>query len=174
MHHHFRHSSFGKLYKLSECARHEIDKKIIDNLIKYNKYCQKHRKSSGYFKFTLREDANFNYLILVDIIYIDDNPILHIIDETIRFQVAKWLNNISAKHIWGTLQLFWIDVYIGPPNLIIHNASSNFVSKEFCQYVISMAIATKNVPVKAYWSIKMVEKYYTILQRAYKVIADDL
>lgn len=37
-----------------------------------------------------------------------------------------------------------------------------------------MAIATKNVLIKAYWLIKMSKRYYTVLQRAYKVIANDL
>lgn len=82
-----------------ERARHEIDKKIIDNLIKYCKHCQKYEKSLGHFKFTLKKNANFNYLILIDIMYIDGNLILYIVDEAIRFQVAKRLNNISAKHI---------------------------------------------------------------------------
>ena len=37
-----------------------------------------------------------------------------------------------------------------------------------------MATATKSVPVKAHWSIGMVERYYAVLQRAYKIIANDL
>ena len=37
-----------------------------------------------------------------------------------------------------------------------------------------MAIATKTVLVKAYWSIRIVEKYYSVLRRAYKIIVYDL
>ena len=37
-----------------------------------------------------------------------------------------------------------------------------------------MAITTKNVPVEAHWSIGIVERYQTVLRRAYKVIAADL
>lgn len=62
-----------------------IDKKIIHNLIKHYKYYQKYRESSNYFKFTLKKDTNFNYLILIDIIYIDNNLILYIINEITRF-----------------------------------------------------------------------------------------
>lgn len=89
LHCHFGHPSTGKLYKILEYADHETDKKIIDNLTKYCIHCQKHGKSLGQFKFTLKEDVNFNYLILVDIIYINGSLILHIVDETIRFQVAR-------------------------------------------------------------------------------------
>ena len=128
----------------------------------------------GRFKFILRDDVNFNYSIIVDIMYIDNSPILHIVDEATRFQAAKWLSNISAKHTWDILRLCWIDVYIGPPDYIIHDAGKNFISREFRQYAASMAITTKSVPVEAHWSIGMVERYHAVLRRAYKVIMDKL
>ena len=152
----------------------ETQKKIIDNPTKYCTHCQKHRKSPGRFKSIFKEDVNFNYSILVDIIYIDDNPILHVVDKATRFQAATWLNNMSAKHTWDTLRLCWIDVYIGPPDLITHDAGTNFVSKEFRKYAKSMAITTRSVPVGAHWSIGLVERYHPVLRRAYKVIAADL
>lgn len=37
--------------------------------------------------------------------YINSSLILHVVDETIAFQVAKWLNNLSIKNTWETLQL---------------------------------------------------------------------
>ena len=41
-------------------------------------------------------------------------------------------------------------MYIGPPKYITHNASKNFISKEFQQYTMAIAISIKAVPVKAY------------------------
>ena len=81
----FRHLCAKKLYKVLERARHEIDKKIIDNLIRYCTYCQKHGKSLTRFKFTLKEYTNFIFSILVNIMYIDSNSILHVVDEATRF-----------------------------------------------------------------------------------------
>lgn len=37
-----------------------------------------------------------------------------------------------------------------------------------------MAIATKSIPVKAHWSMKMVERYHIVLQRVYKMMVDNL
>ena len=82
--------------------------------------------------------------------YIDGSPILHIIDEATRFQAARWLQNISAKHTWDVLRACWIDTYIGPPDHITHDAGKNFVSKEFTGYANSIAISTKSVPVEAH------------------------
>ncbi len=61
--------------------------------------------------------------------YIDGHPILHIVDKATMFQAARCLKNISARHTWKTLRLSWIDVYIRPPDLIAHDAGTNFVSK---------------------------------------------
>jgi hypothetical protein len=41
-------------------------------------------------------------------------------------------------------------MYVGPPEYITHNANRNFISKEFQQYAMAMAILTKAVPVKAH------------------------
>jgi hypothetical protein len=37
--------------------------------------------------------------------YINDKPVLHIVDEATRFNTARWLENISAKATWTTLQI---------------------------------------------------------------------
>jgi hypothetical protein len=82
--------------------------------------------------------------------YIDGNPILHIIDEDTRYQAARWLRNISAKHTWDTLRSCWIDTYLGPPDHIVHDAGTNFTSKEFWGYAASLGIKIKSVPVECY------------------------
>jgi hypothetical protein len=128
--------------------------------MKYCSHCQLHGKSLGWFKFTLQADQDpiFNYSVYVDVMYIDCSPILHVIDEATRFQAAKWLRDLSAKHTWETLRYCWMDTYLGPPDLITHDAGKNFISKEFRQYASSLGITTKSVPVEAHWSIGMVER----------------
>lgn len=68
----------------------------------------------------------------------------------------------------------WIDVYIGPPDVITHDAGSNFASKEFRQNAQSMAIRTNEVPVEAHHSVGLVERYHMPLKRAYEIIAKEL
>jgi hypothetical protein len=67
----------------------------------------------------------------------------------------------------------WIDIYIGPPDYIIHNAGRNFISKEFQQYAMVMAILIKAVPVEVHWSIGLVERAHLALWRAYQIIIDE-
>ena len=96
------------------------------------------------------------------------------VDEATRYQAAQWLQNITAKHTWDIVRLCWIDVYLGPPDYIHHDAGKNFVSREFCQLATSLGSTTKSVPIEAHWSIGLVERYHAVLRQAYKVIMEDL
>ncbi|KHJ30188.1 hypothetical protein EV44_g3772 [Erysiphe necator] len=147
--------------------------KKISNV--YLNTTNEYRGAPNRFKFNLKDlDLQFNHLILVDIMYIDNNPVLHIVDEATNFQAARWLKNFSAKHTWDAIRACWIDTYIGPPNCIVADAAKNFVSKEFHHNASSMAISMKNVPVEAHWSIGKVERYHSCIRRAYKIIVEEL
>src|SRR6266705_7037621 len=67
LHRRFGHLSAKKLYKVLKYSGHDINKKAIDHLTKYCSYYQKYRHSPGRFKFTLREDLNFNHSMYIDI-----------------------------------------------------------------------------------------------------------
>jgi hypothetical protein len=106
--------------------------------------------------------------------YIENHLILHVIDDVTRFQAAKWLQNLIAKHTWKMLRICWIDVYLDSSDHILTDADKNFASREFRQFVISMTIITKAVFVEAHWSIDVVKRYHAELRRAYQMIFDDL
>ncbi|CCD52037.1 similar to putative integrase [Botrytis cinerea T4] len=175
LHRRFGHPSAHRLLRVLQRAGHsDVSQQEIDKLTKFCQYCQKHGKSPGRFKFSLKDDVDFNHSIIVDVMYIDTSPILHVIDEGTRFQAAQWLTNISAKHTFDTLRKCWMDTYTGPPDYIIHDAGKNFVSKEFIQYAATMSTKTKSVPIEAHWSIGAVERYHAVIKRAYAIIASEL
>jgi hypothetical protein len=174
LHRRFGHPSVERLQRVLNRAGHDLDKKALEYLTRYCIHCQKHGKSPGRFKFTLHDDVDFNYCIIVDIMYIDSAPLIHIVDQATRFQAGRWLQNISAKHTWDTLRACWIDTYLGPPDLIAHDAGKNFVSKEFKQYASTMGITTKSAPVEAHNSVGMVERYHGPLRRIYQIITSEI
>jgi hypothetical protein len=174
LHKRFNHSSTKKLYDLLERFDHEVKKSVLKKLSKFCIFCQKHEKSSRRFKFTLRDHVNFNFWIIVNVMYIENNFVLHVIDEATRFQAAKWLQNVNAKHIWNMLRLCWIDVYLSSSDHILHDANKNFVNKEFRQFVISMTIIIKSISIEAHWSIDIVKRYHVELRRTYQMIFENL
>jgi hypothetical protein len=42
-------------------------------------------KSLGRFKFTLKDDYNFNFEVIIDVMYLDGKPVLQVIDAAIFF-----------------------------------------------------------------------------------------
>jgi hypothetical protein len=91
LHRRFNHSSVKKLYDLLKRADHEVKKSALKKLSKFCIFCPKHEKSYEHFKFTLRDDVNmnFNYSVIINVMYIENNSILHVVDEATRFQIAK-------------------------------------------------------------------------------------
>ena len=63
-----------------------------------------------------------------------------------------------------------IDSYLGLLDLITTDARKNFISKEFKHYAATIGVTIKLVPVKLHNSIRMVERYYGPLRRAYQII----
>ncbi|KAI9044044.1 uncharacterized protein KD926_001866 [Aspergillus affinis] len=131
-------------------------------------------KSPGRFRFNLKDEAHFNFNIIVDIIYIDNMPLFYVVNEATRFQSGRWLKDISAKHTWDMLRMCWIDTYLGPPDLITHDAGKNFVSKEFKTYAKTINISTRSIPIEAHNSIGMIERYHSPLRRAYQIIIAEI
>ena len=58
------------LYQLLEWLGHVIELQVLQYLTKYYEQCQKQVLSPNRFAFTLKDDLDFNYNVIVDIIYI--------------------------------------------------------------------------------------------------------
>jgi di/tripeptidase len=122
----------------------------------------------------LFNDYEFNWCIVVDVMYLDSKPVLHVVDVATAFQAAKFLKDMSAKTTWDTLRICWIDVYQGPPDIIISDAGKNFASEEFRQHAATMDIDIKEIPVEAHNSVGKVERYHGPLRRAYEILSNEL
>ena len=178
LHRRFGHPSANRLVRTLEKAGYNgpEHRTVLQRITEFCEFCQKHSRSPGRFKFTLKDEDNayFNHTIVIDVFYIDGSPILQVVDEGTSFQAARWLANMSASHTWDMLRLCWIDVYVGPPDVIVHDAGTNFDSTEFRQNARAMSIQTKCVPVEAANSIGLVERYHAPLRRAYLIITVEL
>ncbi|OXV06292.1 hypothetical protein Egran_05940, partial [Elaphomyces granulatus] len=100
-------------------AGYDVDNEWIKYLTKVCEQCQLHGKAPGRFKFTLKDDHEFNYSIIVDIFYLEDGPVLHVVDSATAFNAGKFLREVSARTTWEALRICWIDAYQGPPEYIV-------------------------------------------------------
>ena len=81
---------------------------------------------------------------------------------------------MSAGCTWKTLKECWIDSYLGPPAYVVHDAGTNFASKEFRDNARVMNVKPKEVPVEAHNSIGLVERYHIPLRRAHNIISQEV
>lgn len=169
LHQRFSHPSAHRLYQLLKHVGDEPNHKVLDYLRKFCVHCKKYAKLPGRFKSTLRQDVIFNHSVIFDVMYLNNYPILHVVDEATRLQAARSLKNLLAQNTWDATKLCWIDTYLNP-DYIVHDAGTNFTSRELRHHDSSMDIITKSGPVEAYWSIRIFERYHSTLRRAYKVI----
>jgi len=55
---------------------YKVKVKAIKHLIKYYYYCQINQKSPSRFKFTLKDNYNFNFCIIINVIYLSGKLVL--------------------------------------------------------------------------------------------------
>lgn len=111
--------------------------------------------------------------MFVDIFYVDSKPILHVVDESTRYQAAWWLARVSAEAVWEAMRMCWIDVYLGPPDIITHDAGKQFMARAFQTNAELLHIETNSVPVESANYMSTVERYHTPVRRAFKIIREE-
>jgi hypothetical protein len=176
LHRRFGHPSAGRLLRLlSRAGYKEIQPELVKELTRICHFCQLNTKAPGRFKFSLKDDIDFNYEIIIDIMYLDGRPVLHIVDAATAFQAARFLRkDVSTKSVWEALRLCWIDVYLGPPDIIITDAGKQLTSTEFNQNARAISIEVREVPVEAHHSIGKVERYHVPIRRAFNILKEEL
>lgn len=112
--------------------------------------------------------------MIIDILKLDGKNTLHAVDEATAYQSGRFLSDMSARSVWNAFRACWIDVYLGPPDFVAHDAGTNLVSTEFRQNAKSMGIQIHEAPVEAHHSIGKVERYHVPLRRAYDIICIEL
>ncbi|KID81354.1 Ribonuclease H-like protein [Metarhizium guizhouense ARSEF 977] len=176
LHRRFGHPSVERLSRILTKVGQEFDSNLLKRLTDICHHCQLNAKAPGRFKFTIRDDHEFNHEIIVDIFFINGQPVLHVVDSATAFQAAKFLNNKEqkAKDLWDAIMTCWINTYLGPPEWIVHDAGKNFGSAEFKQYAKGLYIRVQEMPVEAHNSIGKAERYHGPLRRAYQIIDAEL
>lgn len=169
LHRRFVHPHVDKLFnalKQSEVSSITPEtRKMPDKIKQSYAACRENVQRPRRFKLILRDNVEFNQNIYVDIFYIDGKPVLHVVDEGTRSQAARWLPNVSSECLWKALRQCWIDAYLGPLDVIVHDAGKNFMVSAFAGNADMLYIATEPVPVEAANSMSIVDRYHAPLRR---------
>ena len=80
--------------KASDLTDYELWEAFRDEL---HGYTLQHLECAN--RVDLREDVNFNHSIIANVMFIEGSPVLHIVDEGTRYQAARWLKDMSVRHV---------------------------------------------------------------------------
>jgi hypothetical protein len=171
----FDYFSTRRLQTILDRFDHEINFRAIEYFIKYCHHCQIQENFSSRFNFTLKDDHEFNFNVIVNIFYLKikfdvNKPILHIMNEIICFQANRWLKNIIARHVWNQLPVCWINIYLESFDLIKWNTNKQFIVREFKQHAFNMSRKVNIVSIETHHSINMIKRYHELLRRVYAII----
>lgn len=173
----FCHPSSQKLFNLLRRARPEEATpetlKVLEDLSKRCDPCQRIQNAPTRFRVSFgAQDSRFNERLFIDIMYIGNDPVLHVVNEGTRFGAARFLRDVSTKTIWTTLLECWATIYTGLPNRIIVDQGSQF-GDLFISIGEASNVMVERTGIEAHSSLGLVERYHQPLRNTYrKIIAD--
>ena len=137
--------------------------------------CATYASKPRRFKITIGiDDLRFNHVLAVDVMYIRNKPILHVVDEATHYAAATFLRSMSAEDTWKALLRCWIRTYLGPPDHLRVDQGSNFISKHFLASADAEGIKVLEAPIESPSTMSHVERYHKPLRAAYMKIRDSL
>ena len=81
----FGHLLVQRLIRILQRAGHKVEQKAIEYLTQYCHQCQINSKAPGRFKFTFKDDREFNWCIVINVMYLDSKPVLYIVNKATVF-----------------------------------------------------------------------------------------
>lgn len=161
----FGHPNAHKLYNLLKRAElpdvDEYTQKILQKITRHCEACHTYAQAACRFNFLLRDENDLNSSMFVDIFYVSAKLIIHVVDEATRYLAASWLPSVSTESVWKSTRLFWIDIYIGLPDMVTHDAGKHFMANVFQSNAGLIKIETKSVRIEAPNATSFVEGYHT-------------
>lgn len=174
LHRQFFHPSSSKLFNLikrvSPNDATPETRAILEDLTKRRDPCQRIQHAPHRFRVTIgAENVRFNERIMMDIMYIGNAPILHIVDEATRFSAARFLPKVSSDCIWRVLLECWATIYTGLPNRILTDEGSQFGEK-FIHLAKLSNVEVNRTGVEAHSNLGIGERYHEPLRTTFRKI----
>ena len=142
--------------------------KELNKISRDCKTCLKYAQAPRRFRLTIgAEKLRFNHRVVVDTMFINNKPILHMVDEATHFSAACFLRNQSTSEIWKCIRKLWILTYMGPPDFLTVDQGTAYVSKEMKNNIAAAGIVLEEAPIENPGTIGVVERYHAPLKRAY-------
>ena len=165
LHRQFAHCSKEKLIRLIELSKYENDEDLKNEIKKVSEncnVCKIYRKAPPKPIVSLPLATRFNELIAMDIKFIEDKMVLHLIDLCTRFSVGTVIKSKDAKTIIEAIFKYWIQLFGAPEKILSDNGKefANELLREVCE---AFNIQPLSTPAESPWSNGVVERHNATL-----------
>lgn len=180
IHRNLGHPSVEKQMRVIEAAEIENlprkTRRKIQEIVDHCEACQLNKAKPRRFLFSLKDEliGEFNHVLQIDVVKIDDGNVLHAICSGTGFQQGSFLKNNTALETWKSLRRFWINVYAGAPDYIHTDAGTHFTGEDFMKAADSMGVVVKVAPTEGHERIGKIERSHAILRSVYSKLLIDL
>ena len=113
---------------------------------------------------------------MIDVFYVPlvtgiQIPFLGMLDDASVYHIARFLTGLTAAEVLQVLHDFWFGIF-GPPDEIMIDAQTSFLSDEFGDAMLSYGTAVKPIAGEAHWQLGKVENHDACLKYIHGRVSD--
>lgn len=178
LHRHFAHPPADRLAAILRRAGdpnvEQGTRAQLTELTKQCDICQRLARQPGRFRVTLPpDDVVFNRTVLLDVMYLDRRPLLHIIDKDTLFSAACFLNGETVEAVWQAYLDSWVCRYIGHAEAMHIDAAPQFRSAAWQALAQSAGTRLINSGVESHNALGSGERYHEYLRNIYRRVRSE-
>ena len=178
LHRHFFHPSTKKLYDLLK--RSELGKttenlrSIIDSVSKACVKCKKFSARPFHFRASFwDESVVYNHELVLDLMWLNGSPVLHVVDTHTSFQNAAFVVDKSPEEFWRSFKKCWTTVYLGLPNVLRVDQEASFHNAKFMALCNIHGVTLQSSEVESHNSIDKGERFHASLGTVYQLLLEN-
>ena len=175
VHRHFHHPDSERLY--SVMSRTEPDKtspEVLRTLKRISStcdLCQRRTRAPHRFRVSLPDaDVVFNRTLCLDLMYLENKPVLHVVDKDTEFSAAAFLGKETADATWNTFMNILVCVYIGFPDAMATDQGPQFKSQRWKTLLLLAGIKHFQSGAQSHNALGVGERYHAFLRDIYRKV----
>lgn len=147
----------------------KVTRMQIEKLVKHCKAFHLGRAKPRGFLFSIKDTCTgeFNNVIEVDKMKLEDGNVLHVLCTGTLFQQGIFVKNMTSAEAWKALRPCWINIYSRAPDVLVHDQGTNFTGSEFQTAADELGIILKGIPAEAHERIGTLERRHAVVRSVY-------
>jgi len=148
----------------------------VKNITEACDLCQRLAQEPSCFRMALPdEDICFNRRVMIDILTLEQTPVLQVFDRDTLFNAATLLHEkADTKSVWDAFLRIWVAAYAGYPKQLHADRVKNLKSQEWRQMMRDAGIKPSDSGVETHYSFSAGERYHMMLRKSFCFIRIDL